>query len=982
MAATLTFNGRLPGVLCQSALPPSGEAPLRLDVAGFIGFAERGPVDTPVALEDISQYREVFGHDLLLARQGGQPVYAQLPQAVRAFFDNGGRRCYVVRVVGKSARPNRFRLPGIVAWRADTGLNSVVAEASWIGCWSDNVSVATQLRSSPLRVKEYRASGEGGAPEVDLETPTATTVQSGDLLRLRFGTPDAPVAFFPVNSVKQTGERAATTRGVPVTALAAAGTVVAFATRLNDPLPIPISVERLAEGSWELLPAPESALEQLPAVQGGGYALILPESSDVHPLDLLRVTCSGGPVVLFTVEMAGLEREEGSPPAARRVRLTTSELLWQVPEPSLSNDPTEADLLSFDLFIREMRGHTSSGDINSMEVWRELRFGAQKPSGVARKYNSVQHDNYWADVLTQDILDPSAGIAFVDSDKVGNGLLPLPSDRSRAQSVAAITRSLRLRAPAEAFAVDAPIYLPFGMGALPSPDEFAGPLPEVQTGSPPVPVPSKDGLDEFDPPALFLDPILRGTGSRDLLNEATQLLYLSNPPVRLQKLHALIPVEEVALIAAPDATQRAWQFEGPLPPEPTPTPTLPPPPDWSCFQNCLDADEVIRSFYRAFLSNDDAAARSYLTWEFQQELTTTVMRLMLGAPCAAPSAFDIHPSFDVDPPRYFGDVAVVKSTMHFGYAPDVTHWFTLVRRGESWAILCIDRVPMPQQPSSDLQKELSALPELLPPDAYKSNPLLEFQVALVNLCAARADAIAVLSLPNHFTARDALDWQQRLVAMPALLDGAELSYAAVYHPWLSAREEAMPELALLRNTPPDGAVCGMIAARELVRGAWIAPANVALRGVMGLTPKLTAYDWSDLFNAQVNVIRQQPGKFVALSAHTLSLNPLLIQLNVRRLLIYLRKLALRRGMRYVFESNNARFRQRVQGSFERALTRLLALGAVNAFQVVTDDSLNTPGDVENGRFIIALKVAPTLPIEFITIVLLRSGENLLQVLEI
>src|SRR5437588_1980377 len=116
MGALLTFNGRLPGVVCEAALPPSGEIPLRLDVAAFVGFAERGPLDLPVAVEDISQYHEVFGGDLLLARTrlGGQPVFAALPQAVRAFFDNGGRRCYVVRVAGESASPNRFRLPGLV----------------------------------------------------------------------------------------------------------------------------------------------------------------------------------------------------------------------------------------------------------------------------------------------------------------------------------------------------------------------------------------------------------------------------------------------------------------------------------------------------------------------------------------------------------------------------------------------------------------------------------------------------------------------------------------------------------------------------------------------------------------------------------------------------------------------------------------------------------------------------------------------------
>jgi phage tail sheath protein FI len=103
---------------------------------------------------------------------------------------------------------------------------------------------------------------------------------------------------------------------------------------------------------------------------------------------------------------------------------------------------------------------------------------------------------------------------------------------------------------------------------------------------------------------------------------------------------------------------------------------------------------------------------------------------------------------------------------------------------------------------------------------------------------------------------------------------------------------------------------------------------------------------------------------------------------VRRLLIYLRKLALRRGMAYVFETNNERFRRRVEAAFERTLNQLTARGALTAFQVVTGEGLNTPNDVDNGRFLIALKVAPAIPVEFITIVLLRSGEELLEVLEV
>jgi phage tail sheath protein FI len=203
----------------------------------------------------------------------------------------------------------------------------------------------------------------------------------------------------------------------------------------------------------------------------------------------------------------------------------------------------------------------------------------------------------------------------------------------------------------------------------------------------------------------------------------------------------------------------------------------------------------------------------------------------------------------------------------------------------------------------------------------------------------------------------------------------------VYHPWVQAREVVTPELAPLRTLPPSGAICGTIAARELARGCWIAPANLPLRGTVALAPVLPASTWPALFDARFNLIRQQPGQFSALSAHTLSDDRQLVQLSVRRLLIFLRKLALQRGMRYVFESNTESFRRRVQHGFERTLRSLAARGAVVAFRVIADDTLNTPNDIDHGRLVVAIQVAPTLPVEFITVVLIRSGEDVLSVVE-
>ncbi|MFZ2359985.1 MAG: hypothetical protein WA040_11645, partial [Anaerolineae bacterium] len=100
---------RLPGVYFLPPAQPATLALPRLDVAAFVGFAQRGPLHTPVAVEDVDTYRALFGGDVALARDrepalpAASIVRAHLPEAVAAFFRNGGRRCFVVRVAGSDA---------------------------------------------------------------------------------------------------------------------------------------------------------------------------------------------------------------------------------------------------------------------------------------------------------------------------------------------------------------------------------------------------------------------------------------------------------------------------------------------------------------------------------------------------------------------------------------------------------------------------------------------------------------------------------------------------------------------------------------------------------------------------------------------------------------------------------------------------------------------------------------------------------------
>ena len=396
-----------------------------------------------------------------------------------------------------------------------------------------------------------------------------------------------------------------------------------------------------------------------------------------------------------------------------------------------------------------------------------------------------------------------------------------------------------------------------------------------------------DDLDALDL-SRFVDPRLAGDTVLSLAAHVEQLAFLSAEPAQLAGLHALAAIDEVALVAVPDATLRSWTPLPQPPADPAPPVQPAPPRDWTGFHCCPEPP--------------------------------------------ADTSVDTPPVVEPTP--------------------------------------------------------VDGLPALDPVAAYDEGALLDVQVALVTMAAGRADQVTLLSVPRHYDAPATLAWQTRITRDPRISDTfggvGPLSYAAYWHPWVSVATATAPSAgtqSVLRDVPPDGAVAGMVAARELARGAWIAPAGVPLRGVVRLTADLTAAEQTRLFDAHANLLVHQPGAFTALSAHTLTGNRDQLQVSVRRLLILLRKICLLLGARYTFEINDDRFRQLVRMRFDRILAALVDRGALHGFRVLTDGGINTAEDQAEGRFVVVLQVAPSSPIEFITVTLVRTGAGLLEVLE-
>ncbi len=157
---------------------------LRSDIAAFVGIAERGPVGLPVPIESWKQFQAHFG---------GFTGSGYLAYVVRAFFENGGRRCWVVRVGSEVTAAASLRV------RDKSGLNGWRIEASSAGVWGNDLEV---------RLRERRRSQTRGEL-----TPTSRdflSVQStaglarNDLVELRQG---ANVEHLVVANVEQSARR-------------------------------------------------------------------------------------------------------------------------------------------------------------------------------------------------------------------------------------------------------------------------------------------------------------------------------------------------------------------------------------------------------------------------------------------------------------------------------------------------------------------------------------------------------------------------------------------------------------------------------------------------------------------------------------------------------------------------------------------------------------------------------------------------------
>ena len=233
---------------------------------------------------------------------------------------------------------------------------------------------------------------------------------------------------------------------------------------------------------------------------------------------------------------------------------------------------------------------------------------------------------------------------------------------------------------------------------------------------------------------------------------------------------------------------------------------------------------------------------------------------------------------------------------------------------------------------------------------------------------ARADAFYVMDGSKYAeTVNNAVDD----------INGIDTNYAAVYYPWIKIMD---PVKSKPMWVPPSVVLPGVISFTDSVAHEWFAPAGLnrgGLGSVLEAATRLTHTERDDLYEGRVNPIASFPGQgVVVFGQKTLQGKPsALDRINVRRLLIRLRKFIASSSRFLVFEQNTAATRNRFLGIVNPFLESVQANSGLSAFKVVMDDSNNTPDVVDRNQLVGQIFIQPTRTAEFIVLdfVILPTG---------
>ncbi len=253
------------------------------------------------------------------------------------------------------------------------------------------------------------------------------------------------------------------------------------------------------------------------------------------------------------------------------------------------------------------------------------------------------------------------------------------------------------------------------------------------------------------------------------------------------------------------------------------------------------------------------------------------------------------------------------------------------------------------------------------------------QKAVITHCEKMKDRFCILDAPENADLAGVQAHKDKVVSTKG--------YAALYYPWIKVNVEKGEEVDVeiggetVKETkvsfeqkfmPPSGYMAGIYARTDTERGVHKAPANEMVRGALELKVPITKGEQDILNPKGINCIRSFSGRGILVwGARTTASDPLWKYINVRRLFLFLEE-SIDEGTQWVvFEPNDRALWGRVKQTISNFLITVWKDGALagatpdEAFFVKCDETTMTQDDINNGRLICEIGVAPVRPAEFV-----------------
>ena len=229
-----------------------------------------------------------------------------------------------------------------------------------------------------------------------------------------------------------------------------------------------------------------------------------------------------------------------------------------------------------------------------------------------------------------------------------------------------------------------------------------------------------------------------------------------------------------------------------------------------------------------------------------------------------------------------------------------------------------------------------------------------------NTCEDRGDAFYVM---------DSAAYGDSIATVTNTVKAFDSNYAATYYPWVKILDTDINKPVWV---PPSVVVPGAIAFNDQVAFEWFAPAGLnrgTLTEVIETADRVTHEERDDLYEGRVNPIATFPGQGVCIwGQKTLQGKPsALDRVNVRRLLIAVKKFIASATRYLVFENNTSATRNRFLNIANPYLESIQQRQGLYAFKVIMDATNNTPDVIDRNQMIGELFLQPAKAAEFIVL---------------